>query len=232
MATGKPEQIDEERRLLYVAMTRAREHLHLVQPRRFYRTQQHRHGRGHVLAPQSRFLPDEILGLFTRVVGPPLPPPSMGTPLPPLPGSTSPSGFARCGAEAFGSPLVGAQPANPVELATMRVPSDWPTTAPRAAISGRISGRTGRALSRARASSSRPITMPAPGLWHRECLPAARRWVLRAVRSRAHVRPTSQPAARHPVRRLPCRCAGRDVPHPLQCQTRHPAIRTTVAAFR
>jgi DNA helicase II / ATP-dependent DNA helicase PcrA len=44
MKTGKPEQIDEERRLLYVAMTRAREHLHLVQPRRFYRTQQHRHG--------------------------------------------------------------------------------------------------------------------------------------------------------------------------------------------
>ena len=67
MATGKPEQIDEERRLLYVAMTRAREHLHLVQPRHFYRTQQHRHGRGHVLAPRSRFLPDEILGLFTRV---------------------------------------------------------------------------------------------------------------------------------------------------------------------
>src|SRR5215831_11950674 len=47
MATGKPEQIDEERRLLYVAMTRAREHLYLVQPRRFYRTQQHRHGHDH-----------------------------------------------------------------------------------------------------------------------------------------------------------------------------------------
>jgi DNA helicase-2/ATP-dependent DNA helicase PcrA len=72
MATGKPEQIDEERRLLYVAMTRAREHLHLVQPWRFYRTQQHRHGRGHVLAPRSRFLPEEILALFTRVVGWPL----------------------------------------------------------------------------------------------------------------------------------------------------------------
>ena len=80
MATGKPEQIDEERRLLYVAMTRAREHLHLVQPQRFYRTQQHRHGRGHVLAPQSRFLPDEILGLFTRVVGPPLSPTVDGHP--------------------------------------------------------------------------------------------------------------------------------------------------------
>ena len=36
MATGRPEQIDEERRLLYVAMTRAREHLHLLQPLRFY----------------------------------------------------------------------------------------------------------------------------------------------------------------------------------------------------
>jgi DNA helicase-2/ATP-dependent DNA helicase PcrA len=66
MASGKPEQIDEERRLLYVAITRAREHLHLLQPLRFYFTHQHRHGRGHVMAPRSRFLPDEVLGLFTR----------------------------------------------------------------------------------------------------------------------------------------------------------------------
>jgi DNA helicase II / ATP-dependent DNA helicase PcrA len=65
MASGKPEQIDEERRLLYVAITRAREHLHLLQPLRFYITHQHRHGRGHVMAPRSRFLPDEVLGLFT-----------------------------------------------------------------------------------------------------------------------------------------------------------------------
>ena len=34
MASGRLEQIDEERRLLYVAMTRAREHLHLLQPLR------------------------------------------------------------------------------------------------------------------------------------------------------------------------------------------------------
>ena len=66
MASGRPEQIDEERRLLYVAMTRAREHLHLLQPLRFYLTHQHRHGRSHVMAPRSRFLPDEVLGLFTR----------------------------------------------------------------------------------------------------------------------------------------------------------------------
>jgi DNA helicase-2/ATP-dependent DNA helicase PcrA len=32
LAAGSPEQIEEERRLLYVAMTRARQHLHLVQP--------------------------------------------------------------------------------------------------------------------------------------------------------------------------------------------------------
>jgi len=41
MATGKSAQIDKERRLLYVAMTRAKEHLYLIQPLRFFRTQQH-----------------------------------------------------------------------------------------------------------------------------------------------------------------------------------------------
>jgi DNA helicase-2/ATP-dependent DNA helicase PcrA len=47
-------------------MTRAREHLHLLQPLRFYLVHQHRHGRAHVMAPRSRFLPEELLGLFTR----------------------------------------------------------------------------------------------------------------------------------------------------------------------
>jgi DNA helicase-2/ATP-dependent DNA helicase PcrA len=85
MATGKPEQIDEERRLLYVAVTRAREHLHLVQPRHFYKLQQHRHGRGHVLAPRSRFLPDQILGLFSRVDGSPRCPMDDRQPASPVP---------------------------------------------------------------------------------------------------------------------------------------------------
>jgi DNA helicase II / ATP-dependent DNA helicase PcrA len=66
MSTGKPEQINEERRLLYVAMTRAREHLELIQPMRFFRTHQQRFGVGHIVAPGSRFLPDEILHLFDR----------------------------------------------------------------------------------------------------------------------------------------------------------------------
>jgi DNA helicase-2/ATP-dependent DNA helicase PcrA len=66
MATDKPAQIDEERRLLYVAMTRAKQHLHLVQPLRFFRAHQHRFGNGHTIAPRSRFLPDDILPLFAR----------------------------------------------------------------------------------------------------------------------------------------------------------------------
>ena len=67
MATGRPEQIEEERRLLYVAMTRARDHLHLLQPLRFYVRQQHRNGDAHVFAPRSRFLPESILDRFERV---------------------------------------------------------------------------------------------------------------------------------------------------------------------
>ena len=66
MATGKSAQIEEERRLLYVAMTRAKEHLYLIQPLRFFRTQQHRFGNGHMFAPRSRFLPDDIMTLFSR----------------------------------------------------------------------------------------------------------------------------------------------------------------------
>jgi DNA helicase-2/ATP-dependent DNA helicase PcrA len=66
MAVGSREQIEEERRLLYVAMTRARDHLHLVQPMRLFRSHQHRHGDGHVLTTRSRFISDAILDLFER----------------------------------------------------------------------------------------------------------------------------------------------------------------------
>jgi DNA helicase-2/ATP-dependent DNA helicase PcrA len=64
MATGSPEQIEEERRVLGVAMTRAKLHLHLIQPLRFFRSQQHRHGDSYMFAPRSRFIPDTILNLF------------------------------------------------------------------------------------------------------------------------------------------------------------------------
>jgi DNA helicase-2/ATP-dependent DNA helicase PcrA len=67
MSTGKPEQIEEERRLLYVAMTRARDQLHLVHPLRMYIRQQARHGDRHVYTPLSRFLPEELTARFERV---------------------------------------------------------------------------------------------------------------------------------------------------------------------
>jgi DNA helicase-2/ATP-dependent DNA helicase PcrA len=70
MSTGHPEQIEEERRLLYVAMTRARDHLHLVRPYRFYKRQQHRHGNAHVVVPRSRFLPESLLPRFERCARP------------------------------------------------------------------------------------------------------------------------------------------------------------------
>jgi len=45
-------------------MTRAKLHLHLIQPLRFFRSQQHRYGDSYVFAPRSRFIPDAILDLF------------------------------------------------------------------------------------------------------------------------------------------------------------------------
>jgi DNA helicase-2/ATP-dependent DNA helicase PcrA len=68
LGVGTTDQLEEERRLLYVAMTRAKDHLHLVQPLRMYIEQQHRFGDRHVFAPRSRFLPDAILDRFERVV--------------------------------------------------------------------------------------------------------------------------------------------------------------------
>jgi DNA helicase-2/ATP-dependent DNA helicase PcrA len=69
MATGRPEEVEEERRLLYVAMTRARQALHLYFPLKVYhrpRGVSDRHFYGQV----SRFLPDEVLEAFDRRVSP------------------------------------------------------------------------------------------------------------------------------------------------------------------
>ncbi|MBK9134231.1 MAG: ATP-dependent helicase [Betaproteobacteria bacterium] len=64
MAVGQREELEEERRLLYVAMTRARDELTLWVPQRFYVTQQRAFGDRHVYALRSRFVPDELLPLF------------------------------------------------------------------------------------------------------------------------------------------------------------------------
>jgi ATP-dependent DNA helicase UvrD/PcrA len=64
MASGTQAGIEEERRLLYVAMTRAKDQLHLVQPHRFFVHQQRADGDRHVYASRSRFIPAGILHLF------------------------------------------------------------------------------------------------------------------------------------------------------------------------
>jgi DNA helicase-2/ATP-dependent DNA helicase PcrA len=60
-STGKPELIDEERRLLYVALTRAQNDLLLLAPLKFHLTSQHRLGDAHVYGGRSRFLTDKVL---------------------------------------------------------------------------------------------------------------------------------------------------------------------------
>jgi DNA helicase II / ATP-dependent DNA helicase PcrA len=60
-ATGRAELIDEERRLLYVAMTRARNELFLCAPLKFPLTQQPRTGDAHVYGARSRFISDKVL---------------------------------------------------------------------------------------------------------------------------------------------------------------------------
>jgi ATP-dependent DNA helicase UvrD/PcrA len=64
MATGATDEIEEERRLLYVAMTRAKEELHLIVPQRSFVRQQANRGDRHTNAGRSRFIPDELTTLF------------------------------------------------------------------------------------------------------------------------------------------------------------------------
>lgn len=63
-ATGRDDAIEEERRLLYVAMTRARDELSLVAPLRFHVTNQAPDGDRHVYGSRSRFVTDALLATF------------------------------------------------------------------------------------------------------------------------------------------------------------------------
>ncbi|NNC56894.1 MAG: ATP-dependent helicase [Woeseiaceae bacterium] len=65
-ATGKPEMIEEERRLLYVAMTRAKQSLALIAPLRYHVTQQRRDGDKHVYGARSRFMSDQLLATMQK----------------------------------------------------------------------------------------------------------------------------------------------------------------------
>jgi len=66
-ATGRREAIEEERRLLYVAMTRARTRLDLVAPLKYYVAQQSRMGDRHVYGARSRFLTRAVLSNLEQI---------------------------------------------------------------------------------------------------------------------------------------------------------------------
>jgi DNA helicase-2/ATP-dependent DNA helicase PcrA len=71
LAAETTAELEEERRLLYVAMTRAKDSLSLIVPHRFYVTQQSRGGDRHMYAQRTRFIPEKILDRFEARLWPP-----------------------------------------------------------------------------------------------------------------------------------------------------------------
>jgi DNA helicase-2/ATP-dependent DNA helicase PcrA len=71
LGTGSTDEIEEERRLLYVGMTRAKDELHLIVPARFYTHGQRAYGDRHVYAARTRFIPKNLLPHFDLVSWPP-----------------------------------------------------------------------------------------------------------------------------------------------------------------
>ncbi len=63
LATGDAEQIEEERRLLYVACTRAKDWLYVLFPLYYYH-RKHRLGDGHGYAQLTRFIPPSVAEFF------------------------------------------------------------------------------------------------------------------------------------------------------------------------
>jgi DNA helicase II / ATP-dependent DNA helicase PcrA len=70
LGAGTTAALEEERRLLYVAMTRAKDYLHLITPQRFFTHVQVRNGDRYVYASRSRFVPANLLPLFESVTWP------------------------------------------------------------------------------------------------------------------------------------------------------------------
>jgi ATP-dependent DNA helicase UvrD/PcrA len=70
LGAGTTAELEEERRLLYVAMTRAKDNLHLIVPQRFFVHGQQARGDRHIYASRTRFIPDQLLKLFERQIWP------------------------------------------------------------------------------------------------------------------------------------------------------------------
>jgi DNA helicase-2/ATP-dependent DNA helicase PcrA len=72
LSTGSVDEIEEERHLLYVAMTRAKDYLHLMLPQRFFAYQQKGNGDRHMYAARTRFIPNRF-SIFSRAAHGPWP---------------------------------------------------------------------------------------------------------------------------------------------------------------
>jgi DNA helicase-2/ATP-dependent DNA helicase PcrA len=66
LATGSGDEIEEERRLLYVAMTRAKDQLDVIVPQRFYSHSQAARGDRYVHALRTRFIPTPVVRHFEQ----------------------------------------------------------------------------------------------------------------------------------------------------------------------
>ncbi|CAN5242124.1 ATP-dependent helicase [soil metagenome] len=64
LGVGSTPEVEEERRLLYVAMTRAKDQLHLMVPQRFFTHGQRSFGDRHVYAQRTRFIPNAMTKHF------------------------------------------------------------------------------------------------------------------------------------------------------------------------
>jgi DNA helicase-2/ATP-dependent DNA helicase PcrA len=69
MATKHPEEIEEERRLFYVALTRAKNWLYVCCPLRYYYSYRPMASDQYGYSQRTRFLPDAVLKLFTHRQG-------------------------------------------------------------------------------------------------------------------------------------------------------------------
>jgi len=70
LGTGTTQELEEERRLLYVGMTRAKDSLALITPQRFFTHGQNSQGDRHVYASRSRFIPATLLQYFETMTWP------------------------------------------------------------------------------------------------------------------------------------------------------------------
>ena len=71
LGVGTTPEIEEERRLLYVAMTRAKDQLHVMVPQKFFAHGQRAMGGRHVYAQRTRFIPSSVLDRFESCSWPP-----------------------------------------------------------------------------------------------------------------------------------------------------------------